>query len=402
MDTATPASSPVETTTVTVPPDMYDDPYPRWRQLRERSPAFRLPNGVWLLTRYADVDRVLRDRGSHRRGGTLQRPYGPGPARSHVDRILIALDPPDHTRLRALVTRAFSARGVASLEPRIASLVDHHLDELAETGDLVSSLAYPVPLTVVCDLLGVPEDERHPFEEWSRQTARSFDPDPTPDDVAAFDAATADAYAYFGGLLSRRRRRPRADLLSALAGVQDGDQRLRDDEIISLAFFLVFAGHETTTNLVANGVQALLEHPDQLGRLRTRPDAIPAAIEEFLRYDSPVQATWATYDQDMEIAGCRIPAGESLSLIIAAANRDPARFPDPDRLDVDRPDIRHLAFGAGIHFCLGASLARLESRIMLRGLLDRFPHLEPGGTPVRKATFLVRGFASLPLQLQAT
>ncbi|MBW8484983.1 cytochrome P450 [Actinomadura parmotrematis] len=386
-------------------PAFHAAPYARYREIAARGPLARTAAGLWVTASYDLCGRVLRDPGfGHRpEGGAVWRT---APVRR---RSFLTLDPPDHTRLRRLVGKAFTARLVERLRPRIAALVDELLGGLRGEVDLIAGLAYPLPVILISELLGVPPEDRDRFKGWSDILARGLDPDflLPPAELAARDAAREEFAAYFRGLAARRRAEPRDDLLSALVAVPPGDDALTEEELLATCVLLLVAGHETTVNLIGNGTLALLRHPDQLAWLRAHPEAMPAAVEELLRYDPPVQLTLRTALADTELAGHEIAKGQLVLLLIGAANRDPAVFADPDRLDLARyldggasgPAARHLAFGLGIHFCLGAPLARLEGELALRGLLDRDPALLPGA-PAYRANLVLRGLAALPVALR--
>jgi cytochrome P450 len=391
--------------------EFHDDPYPWYHLLRSSSPVHETPFGVWLLTRHADVAAAVRDprlsndprnaalHVAHRRPGTS--------GRDAIDEgVMLFVDPPDHTRLRGLVSRAFTPRRTEQLRIRVGELVDDLLDAAATRGDgridVVDDLAYPLPLVVICELLGVPAADHAVFQTWSKELAASIDPAAlkTPEQEAAAAATGAEFSAYFVELIDQRRGSPGDDLLSALiAAEQDGD-RLSQVELVNTALFLLVAGHETTVNLIGNGLLALLRHPDQLDRLRADRSLDRSAVDELLRYESPVQNTQRITLAEHRIGDVTIPAGARLVPMLGAANRDPAAFTDPDRLDLGRPEAaRHVAFGGGAHYCLGASLARLEGEIAIGTVVRRFPGLELDGEPVRRQTFTLRGLEHLPVAL---
>ena len=290
---------------------------------------------------------------------------------------MLLQDPPDHTRLRTLVSKAFTPRAIESLRGRIEQMVDALLDVAVDRGemDLIADLAYPLPASVICEMLGVPLQDRDRLREWSADIARSLDAVivSDPEVIARANAAGVALREYFERLVAERRRAPRADILSGLIAAEEAGDRLSTDELFATVILLFLAGHETTANLIGNGMLALLRHPAELARLRDDPALIESAVEELLRYDSPVQRVSRITTADVVIGDRTIPAGSLAMALLAAANRDPAYFPDPDRLDVARRDNRHLAFGSGIHFCLGAPLARLEGRIVFAALLAPLP-----------------------------
>ncbi len=383
-------------------PETIEDPYSLYHRLRAEDPVHRTPSGIWVLSRYDDVALVLRDARFGRRGFQeliSARFGGPGFARS-----MLLQDPPDHTRLRTLVSKAFTPRAIEGLRGRIESMVEALLDAAVDRGemDLIADLAYPLPASVICEMLGVPLQDRDHLREWSAEIARSLDAVivADPDVIARANAAGVAIRDYFERLVTERRRAPRADILSGLIAAEEAGDRLSTDELFATVILLFLAGHETTANLIGNGMLALLRHPAELGRLRDDPALIESAVEELLRYDSPVQRVSRLTTADVVIGDRTIPSGSLAIALLAAANRDPAYFPDPDRLDVARRDNRHLAFGSGIHFCLGAPLARLEGRVVFAALLRRCPHLALATDRVEwRQTFALRALNSLPLRL---
>lgn len=389
-------------------PEVRADPYPLYHRFRAEDPVHLSPLGVWILTRYADAAAVLRNprfSSDHRHAqgevafASAQRDPELLERRSTA---MLFSDPPDHTRLRGLVNKAFTPRTVEGLRPRIGRIASDLLDRAEGAGgmDLVADFAYPLPLTVISEMLGVPPEDRETFKAWSTTLAANLDPLIPPEAVARAMAA-GDAFdEYFRALIAERRARPRDDLLSALIAAEEAGDRLTEDELLATLTLLLVAGHETTVNLIGNGTLALLRNPGELERLRANAALAPAAVEELLRYDSPVQLTARTALEDADVAGTVIPKGRTAVVVIGAANRDPAEFPDPDRLDVGRADVRHLAFGGGIHFCLGASLARVEGEIAITALLRRFPAIAlAADAPQWRETITLRGLKSLPLTL---
>ncbi|MEU4733352.1 cytochrome P450 [Streptomyces sp. NPDC023588] len=396
--------------------DFNADPYPFYAALREMGPVHRVVlDGArtWLVVGHDEARQALShpDLSKNWLGSEL---FGHTPDHAAATNMLEA-DPPHHTRLRRLVAREFTARRVESLRPRVQRITDELLDAMAarpdRRADLIRSLAFPLPMTVICELLGVPNLDRERFRFWSGEIV-------APAEGGGADGrAVQQMTAYLRELVEAKAKDPGEDLLSALirtlpdgpdgsggADIEDGDQ-LSPDELIGMAFLLLVAGHETTVNLIGNGVRALLAHPDQLAALRADPDGlIDGAVEEMLRYDGPVQhATYRFARTDLEIGGVRIPAGSSVLVALAAADRDPARFaePRPEVFDIRRAGPSHVAFGHGIHFCLGAPLARMEGRIAIRGLLERFPDLaeDPDADPgVWLSGTLMRGVTRLPLR----
>lgn len=391
-------------------PEVLADPYPVYHRLRAKDPVHRSPLGFWILTRYDDVVMALRDPRFGRKGfePLLEAVYGSGAGQPGLVTSMLFRDPPDHTRLRALVNKAFTPRVVEGMRPHIQEIVDRLLDEVRdrESMDVIADLAYPLPVIVICEMLGVPTTDRETFRQWSLDIARSLDAIglPTdPDIIARGNAARRALASYFrDGLLPERRKHPRADLLSALIAAEEAGDKLSEAELLATCTLLFVAGHETTVNLIGNGLLALLRHPDQLKRLRENPSLIESAVEELLRYDGPVQRTGRIPSTDVEIDGTAIARGEMVVAVIGAANRDPAHFPDPDRLDLTRPDNRHIAFGWGIHFCLGAPLARVEGQIAIDTLLRRQPRLTLAtSAPEWRESSVLRGLKALPVWCQA-
>jgi pimeloyl-[acyl-carrier protein] synthase len=381
-------------------PAVRDDPYPAYRALREADPVHRSPfQELWVVSRYRDVSWLLRDQrlSADRTRWDHFRPL----VEDAAPRSMLAHDPPDHTRLRTLVSKAFTPRMVEELRPKIEALVGEALDRAAGRGglELIDDLAYPLPVTVIADMLGVPPEDWHRFREWSRVLVANLDPLTMhePQRIASFVAARDGLAGYLRGVVAERRREPRDDLISALIAVEERGDVLGERELIVMLNLLLVAGHETTVNLIGNGVHALLRHPDQLALLRERPELIESAVEELLRWDSPVQLTSRVAIAEFELGGRGIRRGEMLLMLLGGANRDPEQFPDPDRLDITRSPNQHLSFGRGVHFCLGAPLARLEGQIAIRSLVTRFPALRPAGETVRGETVTLRGLRRLPL-----
>ena len=329
---------------------------------------------------------------------------GSGPASDYLAKILLFQDAPNHTRLRSLVWPAFRPRQVRRLRPYIEEVTDRCLDVLAAKGggDLIADLAYPVPMQVICEFLGVPEADREALRKWSRDSALAFQPNPSPAEVGRADRAIAEAYQYMESLLGRLRAHPGENLLTELIKMEGNGDSLSTDELVTMGFFLIFAGHETTSDLIGNGVLALLRHPKELERLRNNPPLIRIAIEELARYDGPIQTLRMRAVEPIEVEGQRIEEGDQIFTVLAGANRDPAAFRDPDGLDVTRSHNDHVAFGAGIHYCLGAPLARLEAEIVIGRLIHRFRQIELSGEPVWKEALTIRGLSKLPVGIGAT
>ena len=387
-------------------PAFISDPYPFYHRLRETAPVHKTPMGFWLLSRYEDVALSLKDRRFGKDfAGNIKRRYGADrmsePAIANLAHTMLVLDPPDHTRLRGLVSKAFTARRVADMRPRIKALVDQQLDRVADKGqmDVIRDLAHRLPVIVICDMLGIPEDHRGPFLAASSVNGRILDPVPMSEgEIAQANAATQMGNAYFDQLCELRRKNPQDDLTTEMVRAEEAGDRLSGEELRSNIGLLFGAGHETTTNLIGNGLLALHRQPDQWQRLKVDPSLVVNAIEELLRFDSSVQMTGRVTNEAVELGGVTIPANESVVSLLGAANRDPAQYPDPDRLDVGRPNVRPMSFGGGIHHCLGAQLARLEGELVFTALIERFPMLE---LPEKEAaewkqSFTLRGLKKLP------
>ena len=384
-------------------PGMLGNPYEMYRALRENDPIHRSEMmESWVLTRYDDIDKVLTDnrfsadrtRARTRFAQMLeeqQAQYGP---MSNAQTMLTS-DPPDHTRLRKLVSKAFTPRAVLDLRPRIQDIVDYLLAEAGKRGefDIIHDLAYPLPVIVIAEMLGVPPEDRHRFKHWSDTVVATLGGPFTPPEVIAAARVAIDELAeYIGHVIAERRAEPREDLISGLVAAEEGGQVLSEEEIFATCILLLIAGNETTTNLIGTSMLALFRNPEQMERLRKDLSLMPSAVEELLRYAGPVHGTGRVPKEDIEIAGHVFHEGEMVFTLLAAGNRDPSHYPDPDKLDVARNPTDHLALGDGIHFCLGAPLARAEAQIAIGTMLDRFPKLllleedpEWGGT------FIIRG-----------
>ncbi len=386
---------------------MAQDPYPVYAALRARDPVHRsrLIN-AWMFSRHADVDAILRDHrhfGNDPHDGTLsprQRAMLP-PADEFT---MLFLDPPDHTRLRALVNKAFTPKTVNALEPHIRSILATLLDDIEDPGafDLMQAVAQPLPVIVIAEMLGVPPEDRPQLKVWSAQRARLLEPTIGRREREAGAAASKAFDAYFRSIVEARRAEPRDDILSALVQAEDEGERLTERETLNMLRLLLIAGNETTANLIGNGTLALLRNPEQLRRLRDDPSLIPSAVEELIRFDSPVQTDFRRALADCEVNGFPVRKRDNIVVLLGAANRDPEMFENPDRLDVGRDQRSHLSFGRGIHHCLGAPLARLEGRIVLEMLLERFPEIGLlTDRPRFHRTIVLRGLESLPLRCVA-
>ena len=389
-------------------PDFIRDPYPAYERLRTTDPMHLTAYGAFVASRHAEVSQVLRDK---RFGKDFVdrsiRLYGPDIMKEPIFRSMshwmLQQDPPDHTRLRGLVVKAFTARRVEDMRPRIQEVVDQTIDAVIDRGhmDLIEDFAFRLPVTIICDMLGIPEDHREMFYKGSRDGGRILDPVPlTPEEIAHANAGNAMAKMYFEQLFELRRRNPGSDLTTQLVQAEEDGNKLTNEELTANIILLFGAGHETTVNLIGNGLLALHRNPDQLAMLKANPSLMSNAIEEFLRYDSSVQLTGRVALCDIDdLGGKTIPKGESVLCLLGSANRDPAVYPDrPDRLDITRPNVRPLSFGGGIHHCLGAQLARIEAEVAIATLLRRLPdlRLDDADNPEWRPTFVLRGLKRLP------
>lgn len=360
-------------------PEHRANPYPIFNHVREIAPVHRAADGSWVVTRWADANSMLRDPRFGSDPVLLRGQAAEQASQSAIRQVgtsvMMFLDPPDHTRLRGLVSKAFSPRVVESLRPKVQTLVDDLLDSVAAAGrmDVVADLAYPLPVAVICELLGVPPVDHDTFRQWSSDASRLLDGPGLPPDVANQGvAAGMQLFGYFTDLVEARRAEPGDDLLSLMIAAEEEGDRLSHAELITTATLLFVAGHETTSNLVGNAVLALLNHPEELQRLRADPSLVRTAVEEAFRWDPAVQFIARITKEELEIGGHQIGAGEQVIAIVGAVNRDPDQFEDPDRFDVGRQDNRHLTLSAGAHFCLGAALARVEAQTAVGTLVERF------------------------------
>jgi cytochrome P450 len=393
-------------------PAFIADPYPVYRELREHHPILFDPRtSQWLITRHADVDRLLRDRRlgrtylhmtTHEAMGRTPPPEWHAPFTELNGNGMLDREPPDHTRLRRLVLKAFTPRTVERLRDRIQALVDGYLDEIVGAGevDLIERYIEPLPVTVIADLLGVPEADRHLLRPWSRDICLMYELNPPEASAVKAVRASVEFSTYLRELLHQRRSAPGDDLISELAAVVDeGGDRLTEDELIGTCVLLLNAGHEASVNGAGNGWWTLFRHPDQLARFRDEPALATTAIDELLRFDTPLALFERWVLEDIEVAGVRLPVGAEVALQFASANRDPAVFDGADELDLGRSPNPHVSFGAGIHYCLGAPLARLELQIAFTTLLRRAPGIELVEAPVWKPTFVLRGLRALRVRL---
>ena len=387
-------------------PDFIRDPYPYYHRLRTTDPVYHMPHGFLLASRHADIQFVLREKSFGKDfAGRMTRRFGAQVLDEPVYRSMrywmLQQDPPDHTRLRGLVVKAFTARRVEDMRPRIQQIVDTALDRIAARGhmDLIADFAFPLPVTVICDMLGVPPDDHAILFASARTGGRLLDPVPlSRAEIDEANARTVEVEVYFRDLFERRRRAPGDDLTSQLVQAEQEGSKLSNEELTANIILLFGAGHETTVNLIGNGLLALYRNPDQLQLLRSDPSLIANAIEEFLRFDSSVQLTGRTALKAVTVGGVDVAEGNTVLCLLGAANRDPAVYSDPDRLDITRQNIRPMSFGGGIHFCLGAQLARIEAEIAIATLLRRFPNLtlDDPEHPDWRPTFVLRGLNRLP------
>jgi cytochrome P450 len=400
--------------TATQPFDFRDpaflaDPYPVFRKLRASAPVFKAPLGRRFLTAYDDVAALLRDRRfgkGYDDPESLVRRFGPTamqePAVIELTHMMLMSDPPDHTRLRGLVTKAFTARRIEALRANIQVLTGRLLDKVVSLGrmDAIRDLAYPLPVLVICELLGIPEPDRAHFVTGSSSGGALLNPvPPTRAELDSANAGTVRSSTYFEALFEQRRQDPRDDLITQLVQAEEAGDRLTTAELRANVSLLFAAGHETTVNLIGNGLYQLLKHPDQWQILRDDPSTIPNAIEEILRFDPPVQAVARTVLEPVELSGMALERHDMVISLLGAANRDPAIFIDPERLDVTRKDLRPLSFGGGIHFCLGAQLARIEAAVVFETVLRRLPNLRLADPdhPKWRPSFVLRGLTELPV-----
>jgi cytochrome P450 len=378
------------------------DPYPAYTELLDERPVLELehPDGkVWLISRYADVRAALADARLSKDSRYTLPPEERATADGPILPMMLLMDPPEHTRLRKLVSRSFTLRRMEELRPRVEQLADRLLDELPESGpvDLMAQYAFLIPVLVICELLGVPAEDRKEFAAWSNEVVDNAD-----SGGSASHEPMAKLYAYLSELIAQKREHPDGALISALIEVAEDGDRLSESELVAMAILLLLAGHETTINLIGNGALALLTHPDQLALLRERPELVPSAVEEFLRWESPIHSTPARFAvEDVEYAGVTIPARSVVLLSLAAANRDPRRFADAEELRVDREPGGHVAFGHGLHHCLGAQLARIEGQVGIGRLVARRPGMALAADPaelVHRRSTVVRGLKTLPVE----
>lgn len=386
-------------------PEVYANPYPLLRELRETAPVHKLSFAdYWVLTRYEDCRKALRDprMGNAEPGDEVPTLTAERVRTPNEERTFLFLNPPDHTRLRSLVSRAFTPRRVEGLRSAVEEMTGEQLDSLASSGggDLIEELAFPLPANVISELVGVPRSDRDWLRPLVSDLAGTLEPNQSPEDQERAESSAVKVKAYFDELIDQRRAEPRDDLLSALIAASDGEDRLTQREIGLTLSLIYAAGFETTTNLIGNMVHTLIRHPEELARLRADRSLVPGAVDEVLRYQPPVQVDARYTFEDVEIGGHSIAPGSMVLMLLGAANRDPDVIDDPDRFDIARQETPLLSFGSGIHYCLGASLARLEGQVVLASLLDRFETWTPlEDDPPWKDRLTLRGLARLPVAL---
>ncbi|WP_315801368.1 cytochrome P450 [Bradyrhizobium sp. SZCCHNS3002] len=384
-------------------PEFYADPYPTYRALRRHAPVKRMRNGSYFLTRYDDL--VTAYKATRTFSSDKKREFAPKYGNSllyeHHTTSLVFNDPPAHTRVRRLIMGALSPRAIAEMEPALIALVDGLLDRIAakDRFELIEDFAAAIPIEVIGNLLGVPHDERAPLRDWSLAILGALEPVLTPEQLSRGNQAVGDMLTYLETLVARRRAapgNPERDVLTRLIQGEADGERLSETELLHNCIFLLNAGHETTTNLIGNGLVLLCQHPAERQRLIEAPGLIRTAVEEILRYESSNQLGNRMTTEPVELGGVRLEAGTSVTLCIGAANRDPAQFDDPERFDIARPANRHLAFGTGAHQCAGMALARLEGAVAISRFLARFPNYQLDGEAARGERVRFRGFASVP------
>jgi pimeloyl-[acyl-carrier protein] synthase len=397
-------------------PDFLQNPHQELAKLRAISPVLWSPRGnQWLVTGYEEAVKILRSKSAHKRMAPMQSrcPFANiglrlvelHPIRS---KMILHQDPPQHTRMRSLVNSAFAPKVVTNLEGSTVETAESLLDTIekdkangAASSDLISQYAFPLPVTVISNLLGVHAGDRDKFRSWSNKLTPNLDMKLNPMKILAAQRAATQLQNYFKTLIKERRKDPKEDLLSALVKVESqNDGRLSEAELLSNLLLMLVAGHETTVNLIGNGVHSLLANPEQLKLLKEKPELLENTVEEVLRYQSPVQLVKRFAHEDIEVSGQTIRTGDMILILLGACNRDPKEFSEPDSFDISRPEIKHLAFSMGIHFCLGAELARMEGRVALGALLKRFPNLaiDSAATLTYKQPFALRGLAHMPVR----
>lgn len=392
-------------------PAFVSDPYPAYAELRERGRVtYYEPTDQWLVPRHADVSALLRDRRlgrtyqhrfTHEDFGRTAPPPEHEPFHTLNDHGMLDLEPPDHTRIRRLVSKAFTPRTVEQLKPYVAQLAGELVDRLAAAGggDLLTDVAEPLPVAVIAEMLGIPESDRAPLRPWSADICGMYELSPSEDTAAKAVRASNEFSSYLRELIAARRKEPGDDLISGLIAAHDEGDRLTEQEMISTAVLLLNAGHEATVNATVNGWWALFRNPDQLAALRADHSLIPSAVEELMRYDTPLQLFERWVLDEIEIDGTTVPRGAEIAMLFGSANHDPDVFTDPDRLDLTRADNPHISFSAGIHYCIGAPLARIELAASMGALLEKAPTLRLAAEPERKPNFVIRGLEGLSVTL---
>ena len=389
-----------------LPPQFYDDPYPTFRALRELSPVHPTGPGSYLLTRHADLMAVYKDAklySSDKKAEFLPK-FGEGLLYQHHTTSLIFNDPPLHTRVRRIIAGALNPRAVADLEAPMVAMVDGLLDRIADKrhADIILDLAASVPIEVIGNLLAIPHERREPLRDWSLAILGALEPQPTAAMLETGEIAVRDFLDYLRELVGERRLKPgnpERDVLTRLIQGEQNGEKLSEIELLQNCIFILNAGHETTTNLIGNGLYNLLEWPQEKARLIANPGMIDTAVEEFLRFDSPVQLGNRITTAPAVLGGVEMPAGTFITLAIAAANRDPAAFVEPDKLDIGRTANRHVAFASGVHVCVGLSIARMEGRVAVLRFLQRFPGYRLAGPAVRGNRARFRGFLRMPVDV---
>lgn len=392
-------------------PAFLADPYPAYAELRERGRVIHYaPTDQWLVPHHADVSALLRDRRlgrtyqhrfSHEDFGRTAPPAAHEPFHTLNDHGMLDLEPPDHTRIRRLVSKAFTPRTVEQLKPYVRQLAEELVDRLVEAGggDLLSEVAEPLPVAVIAEMLGIPEADRAPLRPWSADICGMYELNPSQETATKAVRASVEFSEYLRELIAARRKEPGDDLISGLIAAHDEGDRLTEQEMISTAVLLLNAGHEATVNATVNGWSALFRHPEQLAALRADHTLVPAAVEELMRYDTPLQLFERWVLDEIEIDGTTIPRGAEVALLFGSANHDPEVFEHPERLDLTRTENPHISFSAGIHYCIGAPLARIELAASMTALLERAPTLTLAAEPRRKPNFVIRGLEGLTVTL---
>ncbi|WP_081241049.1 cytochrome P450 [Streptomyces viridosporus] len=392
-------------------PAFVADPYPAYAELRERGRVHWFePTNQWLVPHHADVSALLRDRRlgrtylhrfGHEEFGRTAPPPEHEPFHTLNDHGMLDLEPPDHTRIRRLVSKAFTPRTVERLKPYVQGLAQELVTRLVEAGggDLLRDVAEPLPVAVIAEMLGIPESDRAPLRPWSADICGMYELNPSQEAAAKAVRASVEFSDYLRHLIAERRRNPGDDLISGLIAAHDEDDRLTEQEMVSTCALLLNAGHEATVNATVNGWWALFRNPDQLAALRADPSLVPSAVEELMRYDTPLQLFERWVLDEIEIDGTVIPRGAEVALLFGSANHDPAVFTAPERLDLTRRDNPHISFSAGIHYCIGAPLARIELTASLAALLEKAPALAPAEEPKRKPNFVIRGLEGLAVEV---